>query len=503
MTGETVVIARIKHETNTFSSLETDSAAFADTSFFFGDEIVPEFQDTNTDLGGFLRVADERDWDVVPTVAANATPGGVVTTEAFEAFVTRLVEAVETTDPDGVLLGLHGAMVTADALDADGAILERVRAAAGDIPILATLDLHANVSERMAATADGLFGYDTYPHVDIGATGEEAARVLAATFDGDIDPCVVVERAPLLPPLPPLRTEIEPMRSLLADAAADESEALPDVSVFGGFAYADVPEAGFSVVGVTDAARAAEARETCAAIATQATNRRHEFDRTYTGVAEAAAEAASWTDGDHDGPLLLADVADNPGGGSAQDGTVLLAALLESDAEGVVLATIVDPAAVEAAIEAGVGERVTVELGGHVEANGDPVSVDARVRLLSDGTYRNRGPMSTGLKVSFGRTAVFEVGGITVVVGSHRQQPYDPEAFRSNGVTPERANVVVLKSTVHFRAGFEPLVEAVREVSAPGLCSPDLSRFEYEHVPRPLYPLDRDVSTSSDALKDS
>ncbi|WP_255198218.1 M81 family metallopeptidase [Halorarius litoreus] len=493
MAGETVVVCRIEHETNTFSSLPTDRAFFADTGLYYGADVVDEFEGTNTDIGGFLRVADEHDWEVVPTVAATATPGGIVTDDALTTFVDAIVDGVEEHDPDGVLLGLHGAMVSEEHRDGDGYILERVREAAGDVPMLATLDLHANVSDRMAAAADGLFGYDTYPHVDIGDTGEEAARALAATFAGDLDPTVVVERAPLLPPLPPLQTAIDPMRSLLDAAAAAESATAPDISVFGGFAYADVAEAGFSVVGVTDRSTADATRETCRELADEAYEQRTGFDRDYTPVGDAVAEAATWDADVEGGPLLLADMADNPGGGSAQDGTVLLEALLDADVEGVAVATLVDAAAVDAAVEAGVGETVSVELGGKVEANGDPLPIEARVRSLSDGTYRNQGPMSTGMQVTFGRTAVLEVDGITVVVGSHRQQPYDPEAFRSQGITPERQRVLVLKSTVHYRAGFEPFVGGIREVDAPGLCSPDLSTFDYEHVPRPLYPLDPDA----------
>ncbi len=484
----TVLLARLKHETNTFSSLSTGREAFASTSLYAGDEILPEFRGTNTDLGGFLRVADAEGWDVVPTVAANATPGGVVTDDAFSSYLDRILDGIDAHDPDAVLLGLHGAMVSQRHRDGDGRILEDVRTAVGDdVPVMATLDLHANVSDRMIDHADGLFGYDTYPHVDIGDTGETAARAMAATLRGELEPTVVIERAPLLPPLPPLQTAAEPMASLLSTAAGAESDLVPDVSVLGGFAYADVPEAGFSVVGVADESVAGEVADACADLAAAAADRRHEFDRTYTGVSEAVAEAAAW---DRDDPLVLADIADNPGGGSAQDGTVVLDALLDAGVEDAAIAAIYDPAAVDAAADAGVGERVTVDLGGHTEANGDPITVEGYVRLLSDGLYRNRGPMSTGLEVSFGRTAVLAVDGVDVIVASHRQQPYDPEAFRSHGIAPGRKRVLVLKSTVHYRAAFEPIAGGIREVSAPGLCSPDLSSFAYEHLPRPRYPLD-------------
>ncbi|WP_435067923.1 M81 family metallopeptidase [Haloplanus sp. C73] len=507
--SDTVLVGQIEHETNTFSAFETGMEEFADASLHYGDAVVSDLAGTNTAVGGFLRIADSEDWDVVPTVAADATPGGPVTPEAREALLDEVLAGIERSDPDGVLLALHGAMVSrseeprssengtdteSDSVaDGDGYILERVRAAVGDdVPVMASLDLHANVSDRMATHADGLFGYDTYPHVDIGDTGETAARAMAATLRGDIDPTVVVERAPLLPPLPELRTELDPMRSLLDAAGEAESDSLPDVSVFGGFAHADVDHAGFSVVGVADASVADDARDTCRSLADEAYARRHEFDRDYTSVEDAAARAAAW---DGDDPLLLADIADNPGGGSAQDGTELLAALLDTGVEDAAVATIYDPEAVVAAIGAGVGGTVSVSLGGRSGENGDPLDVTGEVRLLSDGDYRNYGPMSTGLDVSFGRTARLDIDGIDVLVGSHRQQPYDPEAFRSQGITPERANVLVLKSTVHYRAAFEPLVDEVCEVATPGLCTPDLSAFAYEHVPRPIYPLDPDAAT--------
>jgi len=486
--SRTVVIGQIEHETNTFSALPTGMGEFADASLHYGDDVIADLSGTNTAIGGFLRVADDEGWDVVPTVAADATPGGVVTADARETLLDQVLDGIERTDPDGVLLALHGAMVSEAARDGDGYVLERVRRAVGDdVPVMASLDLHANVSERMATHADGLFGYDTYPHVDIGDTGETAARAMAATLRGELTPAIVVERAPLLPPLPELRTETEPMASLLAAAADAEGDGIPDVSVFSGFAHADVDHAGVSVVGVADRSVADDVREACRALADEATDRREEFDRDYTSVADAATEAAAW---DRDDTLLLADISDNPGGGSAQDGTALLGALLDAGVEDAALATIYDPEAVEAATEAGIGAAVSLSLGGRSGENGDPLDVTGRVRLLSDGTYRNYGPMSTGLEVSFGRTALLEIDGIDVLVGSHRQQPYDPEAFRSQGITPERERVLVLKSTVHYRAAFEPLVGAVREVATPGLCSPDLSAFEYEHVPRPIYPLD-------------
>lgn len=484
----TVVVGRIKHETNTFSPLSTDYEDFSANSLYFGEEILEEFRDTNTDLGGFLNVADARGWQVVPSVAANATPGGPVTAEAFASLRDVLIETLEEVQPDGVLLGLHGAMVSEPASDGDGAILKSVRDVVGDTPVMATLDLHANVSRRMVGYADGLFGYDTYPHVDIGDTGREAARVMARTIHGEFDPVVVMSRANMLIPLPALRTAEEPMQTLLERASANESADIPDVSVFGGFPYADVPEATVSTVSVADASSIARTREICVDITTEAQTRHTEFEREYMAIEQAVTEAQA-----HDvskKPLLLADISDNPGGGSAADGTVLLETLIEADISDVGVAIIFDPQAVEAATNAGVGETVEVDLGGHIEANGDPLNVTADVRHLSDGTFRNQGPMSTGLKVQFGQTAVLRIEDIDVIVTSHRQQPYDPQIFRSQNLTLDTYRALVVKSTVHYRAGFEPLVHQCHEVATPGLCHPDLSRLEYDNIVRPVYPFD-------------
>lgn len=493
--SHTVLVGQIEHETNTFSTRPTDMGAFADASLHYAESVPPTFRGTNTALGGFLDVADEAGWEVVPTVAADATPGGVVTAEALSTLLDRVVSGIESSRPDAVLLALHGAMVSETHRDADGYILETVREAAGEIPIMASLDLHANVSDRMVEHADGLFGYNTYPHVDIGETGRRAARALHATMEDKLRPTVVIERAPLLISLPPLRTDTDPMRSLLELALSSEAASRPEVSVFPGFAHADVPRAGVSVVAVSDVSVVEETRETCARLATEAYDRRHEFDRDYVSVADAVDRATGWDADAEGGPLVLADIADNPGGGSSEDRTVLLEALLEAGVDDAAVALVVDPDAVEAAVDAGVATDVSLDLGGQIADDGDPLSVEGTVRSLSDGQYTNRGPMSTGLRVNLGKTAVLELDGIDVLVGSHRQQPYDPEVFRSQGITPERKRVLVLKSTVHYRAAFDALSGGVIEVVGPGLCSPDLSGFDYDHVRRPIYPLDSDPRT--------
>jgi microcystin degradation protein MlrC len=283
------------------------------------------------------------------------------------------------------------------------------------------------------------------------------------------------------------------MQSLLQSAVDSESTKTPDISVFGGFAYADVPEAGFSVVGTCDRSGQEDIQNACKTIAMEAYERREEFQRSYTSVDQAVIKAEEWEPERRGGPLLLADIADNPGGGSAQDDITILKGLLESNVENAALATIIDPEVVKAARKSGIGATITVTIGDYFHERDSSLEVTGQVRNLSDGIYQNRGPMSTGMTVKFGPTTVINLDGIDVIVGSYRQQPYDPQAFESQGIKPESNSVLVLKSTVHFRAGFEPIVGDICEVVTSGSCTPDLSEFYYKNIQRPMYPIDTDL----------
>ncbi len=482
-------MGQISHETNMFSPIRTDMRHFCERSLARGREVSESFAGTRTPLGGFIHYAGENDWDLYPTISASAVPSGLVARDAYDEIMIGLLDGIKQAgEIDGVLLALHGAMVVEGVPDAEGDILAQVRQLVGPgIPIATTLDYHANVTDLMVETADGLFGYNTYPHVDGWERGVEAAAFVADLLDGRIEPVSVLSRLPLAPGVVPARTGWGPIKKLMEKALAHEAEpGVVNVSVYGGFVYSDIPEAGMSFVVTTDgdADRAGEiARE----LVDTAWEIRHEFKSEMMTPEKAVAFAIA----EPRGPVVLADVADNTGGGASGDGTEILRALLEQGAKDAVVITMPDPEAVALAYSAGVGGMFDGLVGGKIDdRHGAPVPVKGKVRLLSDGGFVHHGPMATGVKASMGRTAVVEAGGVEIILTERRFQPVDPEAARSVGIDPARRKIVVLKSSVHYRASYEPIAATIVEVDGPGISSPNLSRFSFKNIRRPVFPLD-------------
>lgn len=490
-----IAIGGISHETNTFSTLKTDLTLFERRGVHGGEALIPAFARTKTIMGGFLDGARSEGFEAVPTMLAEAAPSGIVTAGAFDHLVRLLLDGLRGGGHlDGVLLELHGAMVAENAGDGDAEILRRVREVVGSIPIIAVLDLHANISDGMVALADALVGYDTYPHIDMYDRGLEAAAIMSRIVRGGLRTARALRKPPLMPPLPKQCTSYQtPMRDLIALAHAREREpGIVSVTVAAGFPYADVPEAGLSVLAISDNDQALADR-VADEIAALAWARRHEFVVRCTPVAEALEIAAS-APADAQGPVILADTADNPGAGAPCDGTVLLRGLLERGVQNAALGALWDPAAVPACQAAGVGAHVTLELGGKTDhLHGAPLRVTGRVRLLSDGSFRNHGPMNTGAETRMGPTAVLVCDGVEIVITSSRVQALDAGVFVSQGINPARKRVLVLKSSVHYRGAFEPLASRIVEVDTPGLSNADLSQYPYQHVRRPIFPLDPDL----------
>jgi microcystin degradation protein MlrC len=363
-----------------------------------------------------------------------------------------------------------------------------VRDAVGTIPVVAVLDLHANISEAMVGLADALVGYDTYPHVDMYERGLEAAALVTRIVrDG-----LRTARALRKPPLLPMQcTSYEtPMRALVELAQRHEREpGMVSVTVAAGFPYADVPEAGLAALAIADGNQA-RADAVADEIAARAWERRHDFVVCCTPVDEAL-EIAATTPATVVGPVVLADTADNPGAGAPCDGTILLRGLLERGIRNAALGALWDPVAVQTCRVAGVGATVELELGGKTDdLHGPPLPVKGRVRLLSDGRFKNLGPMNAGAETRMGPTAVLVCDGVELIVTSNRVQALDAGMFLSQGIEPRRKRLLVLKSSVHYRGAFEPLASRVVEVDTPGLSNADLTRYPYRHVRRPIFPLD-------------
>ena len=481
-------IGMLAHETNTFSSIPTDRRQFEAYGLRYGGELLEAYRDTNTCLGGMIAAAGARDIALAPSLAATASPAGRVTKEFYAEARDRLLADLRTSGPlDGVLLDLHGAMVVEGLDDGEGDLLRAVRGVVGAVPIAVTLDFHANVTRAMVEAATLLHGYKTYPHVDMDARGREATERLRDVVTRRRRPAIAFRQPPLLPPIAGQLTARGPMRRLydLADAM-ERRPGVVSISVFAGFPLADIHDAGLSVY-VATAGDQSLADSLADELVETAWTHRREFLHSAVPVASAVARALA----SRERPIVLADIADNTGGGAAGDPTEILRELLRAGATETTVACIWDPDAAAACVAAGTGATLTLPVGGKIDpSHGAPLSLTGRVRAVSDGRFVYAGPMLRGLAGNLGPTAVLEVDGVKIILITHRRQTLDPEMIRFVGIAPERERVLVVKSTIHYRAAFEPLAREIIEVDAPGLSSSNLARFAFTNVRRPIFPLD-------------
>lgn len=494
-----VAIGMISHETNSFSPIPTTLESFGTQrhGILQGEQVVSALGGTKTGIGGFLDVAREEGWEAIGTVAASATPSANVAAEAHDWLKGRLIQGLrEAGRIDGVLLHLHGAMLAQNAPDAEGDICRAVREAIGpDVPLVVELDLHGNITPEFCAVVDGVIVYDTNPHIDAYERGVEAAELLAAILNGQIErPRVYISKPPMMPPTINMRTAEGPMVQLLERGREWESgPGIVNVAVFPGFPYADFDGAGTSiVVTATDPELGTRCAREMGALAWSL---RDQFLKTIPPVEEAVSQALELVAGGSadDGPVVLADVADNPGGGGSGDTPELLRELVRRGTRGA-LACLWDPETTEQAHAAGVGAELDFRLGGKAsDLYGEPVEARGVVRCLSDGVFTGYGPVVRGLTVRCGKTALIDVNGLQIVVTSIRHAANDQGYFRVVGIQPEREPLLVIKSRGHFRADFEPIARTIIEVDAPGAANPNLERYEFQHVRRPIWPLDPDV----------
>ena len=488
-------ICGISHETHTFSSIRTDREEFQRRTIAAGKEIIEKFSGSKTAVGGFIDYCGSRGIEVVPVLYAAAWPSGVVAEDTFQEFLDTTIEGIRSVKGlDGVLARLHGAMVTEEHDDAEGFFLRRLRQCVGEGTFIAcTLDMHANITKEMVAHADFLAGCRTYPHIDFYERGLDAAKMAHESVLTGTVPCAGFRKLPLCPHVLAQGTSISPMKEIMAKAAEHRSrDDVQGITVSAGFPWADIEEIGFSTVAYTrDGPNAAQG--IADEIADFAWSSRERFVLDAMSVDEAVQTAMQASSG----PVVLADIADNPGGGTPCDGTVLLQALLERHAENTGVGVIADPECVDEAISVGVGKTVALRLGGKTDdLHGPTLTLTGQVRSITDGVFTYKGPMWHGTTGHLGRTVVLRCGGIDIVITENRVQVWDRETFRRNGVEPEEKSILVVKSTVHFEADFQPIASRIIKVATPGLLSPDLSLFDYQKA-RPFHPLDRDVAPGS------
>ncbi len=487
-----ILTAEISHETNTFNIRPTDIAAFRDRYLLDGPAAVAARGSSNTELAGVLDTGKLYGWDVTHVISAAAGPGGRVTDDAFDQLCAPLIRAAELGGWDGILLILHGAMVTASCEDGEGEILRRLRAIIGpELPIAVTLDPHANVTGAMCELAQILVSFTTYPHVDIRATGRRTAELLHRAISGDIQPVTLRAHRPMLEEANGGRTDIGPMIERHAMARAFEArKGIYAISINGAFPCADIAEVGPTVL-VTAEAGLAGADLIAEELADDIWARRDEILNNYLTVAEAAEVATHWRAGG--GPLIIADYADNPGSGAYGDSTALLSALLDAGVNETCFGPMIDPEAASHLQAHNVGATISLRLGGKTapEFGGGPIEVTGTLKWRGMGNVVGSGPILGGLQRSFGATAVLSVQGIDILIVSIAHQMLDLRQFETFGIDPAASRVVALKSMQHFRAAFAPIAGRIIVCDSGALCTLNYAAMNYNAVPRPIFPLDR------------
>jgi microcystin degradation protein MlrC len=484
-----IALAGFMHESNTFNPMHTDRAAFAAQCLCLGPEWVAEWRDAHHEVGGFLEAAATDGFEPLPLAMAWATPSGPVTDAVLDEVTGYLIDALRKCRPDGLLLALHGAMVAESFPDGDGEILARLRAAMGpDLPIVVTFDLHGNLSQRQIDHCNAAVAYRTCPHVDQRECGRRAAGLLLRLLRGEVQPRQALAKPPVVVNIMVHDTSQEPLRSFMAEARALECQpGILAVNLLPGFAYADVAHMGPSIVVVADGDAALAKREADRLAARLWQGR----DGLVRGLPDAATAVARALAAERR-PVVLVDTGDNVGGGSAGDGTVLLAELLRQEATDAVMCLYAPDEARQCAT-AGVGQGITLKVGGKVDRlHGDPVTVTGRVLLLHDGTYVEPEVRHGGRRVNhMGLTALVELpGGNLLVLNTLRHPPFSLGQLTCLGIRPERQRILVVKAAIAYKAAYMPIAGTILEVDTPGLTAVNPHRFDYRNLRRPMFPLD-------------
>ena len=481
------ITGAIAHETSTFTPIATTWENYRERfGYLRGEEMLTAFGDTNTPIGGFIEGAKAHRFELIPTVFGQPQPSGPTPRDIFDEILGELLERTAAAGKiDGVLLELHGSMVAEGIDDGEGYILKAVRQLVGpDVPILAQLDIHSNLSPLMVAMADVLIGRETYPEVDMAARGRECADVLARIWSDRLRPTMALHQIPMIWGMnqvtahPPMREAIEYLHRI---------EARPGIicaSIATGYSLADVPDMGSSVHVVADGDE--ELAQACAdELGEWIFARKEEWQVEMPSTRKALEQA------EKDGrfPVIFADRNDNTGGGSPGDGTGMLRSFLEAELQDACVLYIVDPEAISRCEEAGVGATLELDVGGKSSSmQGEPCRMRVEVNALSDGRFFYDGPMYAGLQGDMGRSARVQQGGVHLLLVSRREQPFCTAFSRTLGLDPRQMKYIGVKSAAHFRAGFEEWAGAIHLVGEPSVHSGE--RVAYRNLGRRLYPFD-------------
>jgi len=453
-----------------------------------------------TNLGGMIDVCDKEGVELIPTVYGSPDSNGRVLNKSYYNMLNSLLEGIEKNLPvDGVLLWLHGGGATEDEDDLEGHVIEQVRKIVGpNIPVVTPLDMHANIGPKMMKHGTFFCGYDTYPHIDGYERSAEVTQLLIDTIRGKIHPTIAYAQPNMIITPVMQKTGYHPMKTVIEKAHQIEAEpGVLSATVSAGYPYADVPYPGVTMMVVTNGdpelaqRKADELSRFCWDL-------RHDFLARVVPMDRALDMALA----EPEGPVVLTDQADNPGGGPPQDGTIALKAMLDRGITSACVAVMRDSEAVALAIEAGVGNSVTMKIGGKTDLwSGEPLEVTGTVRRVSDGKYVPKGPMGRGMTSDMGKTIVLNIKGIDVILTEKSQQATDLVLYRSLGLEPTDYKILLVKSCVHYRAAHEPIAKKIIEIDLPGWHGTRLAAFPWTKVKRPVWPLDVEALGISELMK--
>ncbi len=480
----------ICHETSTFANTRTTVESFASGfGLFRGGDIIERFRGANTCTGGFIDGAERLGFELVPLVWGFAYPSGLILADEYAALKQEFLDRLQHAGPiDGVLLDQHGAMVVEGIEDADGDFIAAVREAVGPkCPVIVTFDLHGNHTLQRCQAATAVIGFDTYPHIDMAERGLEAANMMVATLSGQIRPVVSFKPIPLFWSAACQITAHPPMDEVLRQVhALEQRPGILSVTISTGFPWADIENMGASVIVVADRDMTL-AEQTANELVDWVWQRRERWHRLPVSVSDALAQGEAI--GKY--PIILADQADNTGGGAGGDSTEILRTFLERRMKDSLLLYIVDSQVARQAHVVGVGGALDIDIGGKSDpGQGLPVKMHAKVRGISNGAFTYDGPMFAGLTGNMGCSAWLEQDGVHVVIVTAAEQPLGPAFGKTLGIDCRSMRVIAVKSAVHFRASFEPMAGSIFNVDTQAVHTHDFTKLKYNRRRRPMYPID-------------
>jgi microcystin degradation protein MlrC len=483
-----IFITGFWHETNTFAKSPTGLDDFHAYQYAEGDALFAAFADTNTEIGGVMDAALALDLNLVPGLFAGAVPSGMITAAAYRTLLQRTLELLDAAgEIDGALVHLHGAAVAEGVGEADAEFLAAIRRRLPLAPIVATFDLHANLSEGLVAGADALLGYNTYPHNDMGERGREAAQILHRMLWSAKRPVKVFRKLPFAPPPQVQGTSAEPVAGIMARLRESKRwGGIWAASIAWGFPYADVAHLGVGVLVQGDDID--HANRVADDLALTIWRQRGDFDAGLIEAQEAVRRAIAAPDG----PIILVDVADNAGGGSPGDGTTILAELLDQSAQGAVI-VLCDPGAVRTAKSLGSGAIFSGTVGGKSDdLHGPPVPLVGEIVFQQPVKYQRRGDYMSGQQIDLGEVTVVRAGGIAVMLTENKALPFDADHLAAAGIAAAAQQIIVVKSAIAWQAHFRAFAKGEIYVDTPGVCASNLKRFTYSQLSHDIYPIAED-----------